>query len=133
MSFKRRQQTNVEILEIFLNSDNESEYESQESDSDSDSEELPPNLVAIENPESEDSLSTDEVLGPFEDAGGDGGRPTVDEVQEFCGSWKAASHFTPPGPAVSPLLALLFALMSPSLECNAPCHFQLRQSASSCF
>uniref|UniRef100_A0A674BS31 PiggyBac transposable element-derived protein domain-containing protein n=1 Tax=Salmo trutta TaxID=8032 RepID=A0A674BS31_SALTR len=37
---------------------------------------------------------------PFEDAGGDGGRPTVDEVQGFCGSWKAASHFTPPGPAV---------------------------------
>ena len=24
----------------------------------------------------------------------------LDEVQEFCGSWKAASHFTPPGPAV---------------------------------
>jgi hypothetical protein len=24
----------------------------------------------------------------------------VDEVQEFFGSWKAASHFTPPGPAV---------------------------------
>jgi hypothetical protein len=24
----------------------------------------------------------------------------VDEVQEFCGSWKATSHFTPPGPAV---------------------------------
>ena len=91
MSFKRRQLTNVEILEI-------SEYESRGSDSDS--EELPPNLVAIENPESEDSLSTDEVPGPFEDAGGDGGRPTVDEVQEFCGSWKAASHFTPPVPAV---------------------------------
>uniref|UniRef100_A0A8C7LTA0 PiggyBac transposable element-derived protein domain-containing protein n=1 Tax=Oncorhynchus mykiss TaxID=8022 RepID=A0A8C7LTA0_ONCMY len=82
------------------NSDKESEYESQESDSDSESEELPPNLVAIENPESEFPLSTDEVPGPFEDAGGDGGRPTVDEVQEFCGSWKATSHFTPPGPAV---------------------------------
>jgi hypothetical protein len=94
MSFKRRQLTNAEILEIFKHSDNESE--SQESDSDSDSEELPPNLVAIENPESEDSLSK----GPFEDAGDDGGRPIVDEVQEFCGSWKAASHFTPPGPAV---------------------------------
>ena len=49
---------------------------------------------AIENPES------NKVPVPFEDAGGDGGRPTVDEVQEFCGSWKAASHFTPPGPAV---------------------------------
>ena len=57
-------------------------------------------LPAIENPESEDPLSTDNVLVPFEDAGGDGGRLTVDEVQEFCGSWKAASHFTPPGPAV---------------------------------
>ncbi|XP_064868624.1 piggyBac transposable element-derived protein 4-like [Oncorhynchus nerka] len=56
----------------------------QESDSDSDSEELPLNLVAIENPESEFPLSTEEVPGPFEDAGGDGGRPTVDEVQEFC-------------------------------------------------
>uniref|UniRef100_A0A674EYF1 PiggyBac transposable element-derived protein domain-containing protein n=1 Tax=Salmo trutta TaxID=8032 RepID=A0A674EYF1_SALTR len=53
MSFKRRQLTNVEILDISFNSDNESKYESQESDSDSDS--------------------------PFEDAGGDGGRPTVDE------------------------------------------------------
>jgi hypothetical protein len=42
-------------------------------------------------------LSTDEVPVPFADAGGDGGRPTVDEVQEFCGSWKAASHLTPPG------------------------------------
>jgi hypothetical protein len=48
-----------------------SEYESQELDSDSDSEELPPNLVAIEDPESEDPLSTDEVPGPFEDAVGD--------------------------------------------------------------
>ena len=55
---------------------------------------------AIENPESEDPLSTDKVPAPFEDAGGDGGRLTVDEVQEFCGSWKAASHFTPPVPAV---------------------------------
>ena len=45
----------------------------QESDSDNESEELPP---AIENPESEDPLSTDKV--PFEDAGGDGGRPTVE-------------------------------------------------------
>ena len=24
----------------------------------------------------------------------------MDEVQEFCGSWKADSHFNPPGPAV---------------------------------
>jgi hypothetical protein len=48
----------------------------------------------------EDPLSTDKVPVPFEDAGGDGGRPIVDEVQEFCGSWKAASHFTPPGPVV---------------------------------
>ena len=24
----------------------------------------------------------------------------MDEVQEFCGSWKATSYFTPPGPAV---------------------------------
>jgi hypothetical protein len=55
---------------------------------------------AIENPESEDPLYTDKVPVPFEDAGGDGGRLTVDEVQELCGSWKAASHFTPPGPAV---------------------------------
>ena len=54
---------------FFVNSDNESEYECQESDSDSDSEELNSNLVAIENPESEDPLSTDEVPGPFEDAG----------------------------------------------------------------
>ena len=62
--------------------------------------ELPPNLVAIENHESEDPLSTDKVPLPFEDAGGDGGRPTVDTVQEFCGSWKTTSHFTPPGLAV---------------------------------
>ena len=48
----------------------------------------------------EDPLSTDKVPVPFEDAGGDGVRPIVDEVQEFCGSWKAASHFTPPGPAI---------------------------------
>ena len=41
---------------------------------------------AIVNPESEDPLSTDKVLVQFEDAGGDGGRPIVDEVQEFCGS-----------------------------------------------
>ena len=34
MSFETRQLTNAEILEIFVNSDNESEYESQESDSD---------------------------------------------------------------------------------------------------
>jgi hypothetical protein len=55
---------------------------------------------AIENPESEEPLSTDKVPVPFDDAGGDGGRPTMDEVQGFCGSWKADSHFTPPGPAV---------------------------------
>jgi hypothetical protein len=73
----------------------------------------------LENPESEDPLSTYKVLVPFEDACGDGGRPIMDEVQEFCGSWKSARHFTP--------LALLFALMSPSLECNGPCHFHLRQ------
>ena len=30
-------------------------------------------------------------------------------------------------PAISPLLALLFALMSPSLECKAPCHFPLAE------
>lgn len=48
----------------------------------------------------EDPLSTDKVPVPFEDAGGGDGRPIVDEVQKFCGSWKAASHFTPPGPAV---------------------------------
>ena len=54
---------------------------------------------AHENPESEDSLTIDKVPGPFEEAGGDGGRLTMDEVQEFCGSWKAASNFTPPGPA----------------------------------
>ena len=93
----------MEILEIVFN--NESEYESQESDSDS--AELPPNLVVIENPESEFPLSIEEV--PFEDAGGDGGRPTVDKVQEFCGSWKAPSHFSPPD------LAGFFS-MSPSLE-----------------
>ena len=45
-------------------------------------------------------MSTDEVSGPFEDAGGDVGRPTVDAVQEFCGSLKAASHFTSTGTAV---------------------------------
>ena len=44
MSSKRRQLTIAEILEILINSDNESQYESQESDSDSDSEELPPIL-----------------------------------------------------------------------------------------
>ncbi|XP_041711128.1 piggyBac transposable element-derived protein 4 isoform X3 [Coregonus clupeaformis] len=92
--------TNVEILEIFVNSDNESEYETEESDSDSDSKELPPNLMGIENPESEDPLPTDKVPGPSEDAGGDGRRPTVGEVLEVCGSWKATSHFSPPGPAV---------------------------------
>ncbi|XP_045072024.1 piggyBac transposable element-derived protein 4-like [Coregonus clupeaformis] len=92
MSFKRRQLTNVEILEIFVNSDSESESQK----SDSDREELLPNLVAIENPESEDPLSTDGVPGSPEDAGGDGGRPTVDEVHEVCGS----CHFTTPGPAV---------------------------------
>ena len=58
MYFKRKQLTNAEILEIFINSDNESEYENQESDFDSDSEELPPNLVVNENPESEGSLPT---------------------------------------------------------------------------
>ena len=34
--------------------------------------------------------------------------------------------------AISPLLALLLALMSPSLECKVACHLSLRQSASSC-
>ncbi|XP_024002130.1 piggyBac transposable element-derived protein 4 [Salvelinus sp. IW2-2015] len=99
-SITLKQLTNVEILEIFVNSDNESEYETEESDSDSDCKELPPNLMGIENPESEDPLTTDKVSGPSEDAGGDGGTPTVGEVLEVCGSWKATSHFTPPGLAV---------------------------------
>ena len=63
------------------NSENDSENDSEESDSDSDSEELPPNLVAIETPESEDPLLTDKVPGPSEDAGGDVGRAIVGEVQ----------------------------------------------------
>ena len=76
MSYKRKQITHVGILEIFIA------------------------IVAIENPESEDPLPTDEVPGPFGDAGGVGGRLTVDEIHKVCGSWKAPSHFSAPGLAV---------------------------------
>jgi hypothetical protein len=90
----------VEIQEIFVNSDNDSEYDSEESDYDSDSEELLSKLVPFKNAESEDPLPTDEVPGPSDDGGGDGGRPTVGELQQVCSSWNAASHFTHSEPAV---------------------------------
>ena len=97
MSFKGRQLTNVEILEIFVNSANESEYENEESDSDSDSDQLLANFVAIENPNF-----------------------VAIEKSAVAGSLAA----------ISPFLPMLLALMSPSLECKAPCHLPLRQSAS---
>ena len=59
------------IPEILINSDNEYDI---------DSEELPPNFVTIESPESEEPFPTDKVSGHSVDAGGDGGRPTVGEV-----------------------------------------------------
>uniref|UniRef100_A0A3P8X756 PiggyBac transposable element-derived protein domain-containing protein n=1 Tax=Esox lucius TaxID=8010 RepID=A0A3P8X756_ESOLU len=81
MSFKRRQLTNEDIVELFFNSDNESEYQSEASDSDSD-QELSPNLVAMENPE-----VTTQIL--MENGDEDGGRPLVGDVMEFASPTEA--------------------------------------------
>lgn len=58
------------------------------------------NLAAIENPEPEGPIPNNKDPGLFENADGDGSRPTVVEVEVDCSSsWTAANHFIPPGPA----------------------------------
>ncbi|XP_046903421.1 piggyBac transposable element-derived protein 4-like [Hypomesus transpacificus] len=80
----RKQLSEQDIRDLFFQSDDEGDFAEEVNGSSSDSEDgdLPVNLVAIANPEPE----------------GDGGRDELEAVSST--GWRAASNFSPPGPAV---------------------------------
>ncbi|XP_067113917.1 piggyBac transposable element-derived protein 4-like [Osmerus mordax] len=91
---KRKQLTDDEIKQIFLDSDNEGDFKNESSCSESDDDGLPDNLAAIVKTEPEDACDVPDDDGGREPVASGG----VEQVSSR--SWRPARNFTPPGPEV---------------------------------